>query len=1111
MPTNNEWMNWHSNADTLPSLDNYSYEDIRRWLGDLEIRKAQSYQKSISRLERLDETDLSAFVQGTARAAYHVDIHLSQGHLISLCTCPVASNCKHVTAVLLAFLAQRGHEAPTHTPRPHVMQWLSDLRSHLNPPPRKPPSTTYLLHWILEPRSRRHQGPVLSCQKARLNKQGICTERTPWHNFEAALRRPPSFLDDVDQRALRRLLLEDPYANQSGLFELGPRHGAAALSMLAPSGRLFINAPASSPLRLGDTRAGKLIWKVSKDGEQHPVLETTTPAHAFLILDTPWYLDSENLEIGPVDTLVRTDVLRDLLQAPPLNTQEALLLRDMLEQSAPGLPAPVADPEKNLRVIDAPLQPILWCDTLSLLGLQVHRAYSGQWSPTSRFDYGQPSFVYGQARIAADDDSAIQTLGNGEMVRVLRDLAQEKEAMRVLTKTGMQFAKASLFHSLSLLPHPIFGLAREDDWAQFMIEGVADLREAGWEVRWPERFRHYFLQVDEWDMQVDGDEEGWLGLDVGIVVEGKRLALAPLLGELFGRDPRWLNPGGLSTIPDAEHILLHTPAGVPIQTAAHRLKPLVGTLIDLFSLGASGPLRVSAFDAPRLTELVDSSQWRSEGMEAIRALAQRLPKNGEIVAVAPPQGFALPLRAYQQEGLSWLQFLREHRLGGILADDMGLGKTAQTLAHLLLEKESGRMQNPALIVMPTSLIHNWREEAERFAPDLRVLSLHGKERLSHFTEMVDHDLILTTYPLVWRDIELLKAQKFHLLILDEAQMVKNAQGRAAEAIREIATEHRLALTGTPMENHLGELWAQFDFLLPGFLGDIRTFQKIWRNPIEKHGDSERLELLARRVRPFILRRKKEEVAEELPEKTIIIRSVDIEGAQRDLYETVRSAMDERIRQEIAAKGFQRSQIVILDAMLKLRQVCCDPRLLKSEKARKVQESAKLALLTEMIPELLAEGRRILLFSQFTEMLALIRARLDKMHIAYVELNGSTQDRKTPIAQFQHGEVPLFLISLKAGGVGLNLTAADTVIHYDPWWNPAAENQATDRAHRIGQKRRVFVYKLIVAGSIEEKILALQEKKAILAAGVLEKAQKDKLQFGADDLASLLAPLPEIRR
>ncbi|MDD2746192.1 MAG: C-terminal helicase domain-containing protein, partial [Acidithiobacillus ferrooxidans] len=242
-----------------------------------------------------------------------------------------------------------------------------------------------------------------------------------------------------------------------------------------------------------------------------------------------------------------------------------------------------------------------------------------------------------------------------------------------------------------------------------------------------------------------------------------------------------------------------------------------------------------------------------------------------------------------------------------------------------------------------------------------------------------------------------------------------------------------------------------------------------------------------------------------------IRPMDIEGAQRDLYETVRSAMDERIRQEIAAKGFQRSQIVILDAMLKLRQVCCDPRLLKSEKARKVQDSAKLALLMEMIPELLAEGRQILLFSQFTEMLALISARLDKMHIPYALLTGSTRDRKTPIDRFQRGEVPLFLISLKAGGVGLNLTAADTVIHYDPWWNPAAENQATDRAHRIGQKRQVFVYKLIVAGSIEEKILALQEKKAILAAGVLEKAQKEKLRFGPDDLTSLLAPLPEALR
>ncbi|MHB1735330.1 MAG: DEAD/DEAH box helicase [Acidithiobacillus sp.] len=1112
MPTKNDWMNWHRDASTMPTLETYSYEDIRSWLGDLEIRKAQPYQKSISHLEQRGGTDLSALVQGTARKPYRVDIHLSQGHLVTLCTCPVDSRCKHVTAVLLALLAQRSHTAPTPVLRPHVMQWLSELRSHLDPPKPKPPTTTYALYWLLELNNRRHQGPVLSCRKARLNKTGECTNLTHWYNFEGALRRPPSFIDETDQRALRRLLLEDPYASQTGEFDLGPRHGAAALTLLAGTGRLFGNALTNPALRLGDNRPGTLTWKVSKGGEQYPALETTPPASGYLPLDIAWYLDGETQEIGPIDTDMPVTVLRDLLQAPPLNAQEASLLREMLEQSAPGLPAPVTDPEQELREIAAPLQALLWCDTLALLGIQAHRNYAGQWSPTCRFDYAQPAFVYGPAHIAIDDDSAIQTLNNGEMVRINRDTAAEKRALQALGKTGLKPVKASIFHSLSLLPHPIYGLASEADWDGFMTTGVDALRDQGWEVRWPDGFRHYFLQVDEWDMQVDGAEEGWLGLDVGIVVDGKRLALAPLLGALFTRDPRWLNPGGLSTIPDDEHIHLHTPAGVPIQTTADRLKPLVGTLIDLFSLGASGPLRMSAFDAPRLAQLADNSQWRSEGMDAVRALAKRLPQNGEEIApVALPAGFALPLRPYQQDGLAWLQFLREHHLGGILADDMGLGKTAQTLAHLLLEKESGRLTDPALIIMPTSLIHNWREEAERFAPDLRVLSLHGKERSSRFAEIPNHDLILTTYPLVWRDIETLKDQRFHLLILDEAQMVKNAQGRAAEAIRGIPTRHRLALTGTPLENHLGELWAQFDFLLPGFLGDSRSFQRVWRGPIERHGDAERLDLLARRVRPFILRRRKEEVAKELPEKTIIIRSMDIDGAQRDLYETVRSAMDERIRQEIAAKGFQRSQIVILDAMLKLRQVCCDPRLLKSEKARKVQDSAKLALLMEMIPELLAEGRQILLFSQFTEMLALISARLDKMHIPYVLLTGSTQDRKTPIDRFQRGEVPLFLISLKAGGVGLNLTAADTVIHYDPWWNPAAENQATDRAHRIGQKRQVFVYKLIVAGSIEEKILALQEKKAILAAGVLEKAQKEKLRFGPDDLASLLAPLPETRR
>jgi SNF2 family DNA or RNA helicase len=347
------------------------------------------------------------------------------------------------------------------------------------------------------------------------------------------------------------------------------------------------------------------------------------------------------------------------------------------------------------------------------------------------------------------------------------------------------------------------------------------------------------------------------------------------------------------------------------------------------------------------------------------------------------------------------------------------------------------------------------------------------------------------------------------VLLDESQYVKNAATKAAAAIRSLTARHRLCLTGTPLENHLGELWAQFDFLLPGFLGTHKDFSRRWRTPIEKHSDAVRRDLLARRIRPFMLRRRKDEVASELPPKTTIVRTVELDGAQRDLYETVRSAMQERVRAAINAQGLARSHIIVLDALLKLRQVCCDPRLVKLAEAKRTEESSKLELLLEMLPELIAEGRRILLFSQFTSMLALIGAALEQANIGYLTLTGETRDRATPIKRFARGEAPVFLISLKAGGVGLNLTTADTVIHYDPWWNPAAENQATDRAHRLGQDKPVFVYKLVAAGSIEQKIIALQDKKAALANLILSEDSAKGVKFSPADLEALFAPLPSL--
>jgi len=348
-------------------------------------------------------------------------------------------------------------------------------------------------------------------------------------------------------------------------------------------------------------------------------------------------------------------------------------------------------------------------------------------------------------------------------------------------------------------------------------------------------------------------------------------------------------------------------------------------------------------------------------------------------------------------------------------------------------------------------------------------------------------------------------QPYHLLILDEAQNIKNPRAQAAEVVRAISARHRLCLTGTPMENHLGELWSLFHFLMPGLLGEEPRFKHLFRTPIEKHGDDERRKLLVRRIRPFLLRRNKSQVAKDLPPKTEIVRTVGLEGAQRDLYETVRAAMHKKVREAVEQKGLDRSRIVILDALLKLRQCCCDPRLLKLDAAKKVKQSAKLDLLMGMLPEMVEEGRRILLFSQFTSMLALIEDELAKHKLDYVKLTGDTRDRATPIDQFQSGRVPIFLISLKAGGTGLNLTAADTVIHYDPWWNPAAEAQATDRAHRIGQDKPVFVYKLLTEHTVEEKIAAMQLHKKALAEALLGDGGA-KLKLSSTDLAQLFEPL-----
>ena len=446
-----------------------------------------------------------------------------------------------------------------------------------------------------------------------------------------------------------------------------------------------------------------------------------------------------------------------------------------------------------------------------------------------------------------------------------------------------------------------------------------------------------------------------------------------------------------------------------------------------------------------------------------------------------PKQLNATLRPYQIEGVAWLQFLRELGAGGILADDMGLGKTIMTLAFLARWKEdSGRA--PSIVVCPTSVVGNWVREAERFTPQLKVLVLHGTQRAKLAPSIPKHDLIITTYGLLRRDVDWLADAKLRCAVLDEAQNVKNAVAATTRAARRLDAEMRIALTGTPVENRLLELWSIMSFVNPGMLGTARDFDERYERPIANDPSGVVAERLRAVVRPFVLRRTKAQVLPDLPPKTEIDRVCVFKPKQKRLYDALALTLRESVKKRVEKVGLNRSSMSVLTAILRLRQMACDPRLV--DPTVPAEHSAKRAAFLELVRELADEGRRALVFSQFVELLSLWREDLDRENIAYEYLDGSSTKRDAIVTRFQTGAAPLFLISLKAGGAGLNLTAADTVIHCDPWWNPAVEDQATDRAHRIGQERAVTVVRLVAQGTIEEKIGLLKGKKRELAKAVI---------------------------
>ncbi|MGV8805994.1 MAG: DEAD/DEAH box helicase [Polaromonas sp.] len=1104
---------------------------------------------------------LEGRVQGSQRTPYEVCVELrllpdgQVAQWLGDCNCPVGEDCKHSVALTLKAAHQGlqllGGLSESATPsaeqaqalrqsaqarvediarleaEAQLLQWMAALERASGRPAEAPKADEkarqehylYLLSITGEP------GPLPRLQ---LEAMLASAKTSGGWNKPKALRVPPQegqpaydLASDADRQTLQLMRAmpgsENFYSayNPSLRVILTGQTGLKALEQAASTGRLFINEGRGTPgtaLQWGPPQSLDWYWKETLGtlgtGIGWALRARLDPASAgakLCLNSPPFYLDAARGLCGPVDAPGVTPAqLTLLLKAPTLKTSALKQHQASVMQhlgSLPGLPLPPVlhnctalrgvTPTARLHLSLNPAQDV------PLLGLVQARL---------RFDYqGHVGWWAGQGTSVLVDGPKGQVL-------LQRDAEAELHAITSLVDMGLQASDGGLFG--------IAGDAPQQDWLHWADSGFAQLRQAGFALTLDDALAGWITHADTLSVQLQaqGDGQGgdaddatspWFELSLGMEINGQRHNILPWLPELIATAAA-SEPDTATGQPTLPPFVYLPQAEGFIRLPTDALKPWMAALLELVGDRAhnfSAPsLRLSRLDALRTgAALGEGAVW--DGAQALREVVRQLAGQTQLPEVAAPAGLQACLRPYQQQGLNWLQFLRRNGLNGILADDMGLGKTLQTLTHVLLEKEAGRLTRPVLIVAPVSLMGNWQREAERFTPGLRSLVVHGKERHDAAAEMASFDVVITPYSLLQRDRDRWLAQPWHLVVLDEAQNIKNASTHAAQVVSALDARHRLCLSGTPMENHLGELWSLFHFLMPGFLGSQARFRQLFRTPIEKDGDDQRLEQLRRRVTPFMLRRTKREVATELPDKIETISSIELAGKQADLYETIRLSTEKAVRDALVSKGLAKSQIHILDALLKLRQVCCDPRLLALDSAKKIKQSAKLEHLMQVLPEMLAEGRRVLLFSSFTGMLTLIEEALKARGLSWVKLTGQSQKRDALIERFTSGQVPLFLISLKAGGVGLNLPQADTVIHYDPWWNPAAENQATDRSHRIGQASQVFVYKLVAQGTIEERILALQERKAALADSMYSDTQaRSQPLLTESDVAELLKPL-----
>jgi superfamily II DNA or RNA helicase len=698
-----------------------------------------------------------------------------------------------------------------------------------------------------------------------------------------------------------------------------------------------------------------------------------------------------------------------------------------------------------------------------------HRGYS---YPGREVLYADMHFDYLGQRVAPADHSRAIVADDGQRV-LARDASAEERLIARLAALKLQSASRYYYDSPGALQFPKSRLASV----------VQALTSEGWQV---EAEGRHFRSGGTFSASISSGVD-WFDLDAAIDFDGASATLPQLLAALQRNEPFvQLDDGSQGMLPE-EWLRCFAPLAE------------LGEVVD-------GHLRFRPSQSLLLDALLDERQADTR-VKLDRTFTRVRDKLASFSGVAPrqaPSNFNGELRPYQQTGVGWLAFLAEFHLGGCLADDMGLGKTVQVLAWLAARRRSRRrneVRRPSLIVAPKSVIFNWQLEAERFTPTLKVLNYTGLARRNRAEQIADADIVLTTYGTLRKDIESLKDIPFDYAILDEAQAIKNDKSVSAKACRLLQAEHRLALTGTPVENRLGDLWSIFEFLNPGILGRSTLLRRFSNGNDGENAAA--LELLRRGLAPFILRRTKEQVLTELPQKTEQTLHVELLPADRKRYNELRDHYRQSLLKRVADSGMNAARMHVLEALLRLRQAACHVGLLDKDAADK--PSAKLDALLEQVAEVAAEGHKALVFSQFTSLLGIVRARLATSGLAHEYLDGRTRDRQQRVERFQSDpNCPLFLISLKAGGTGLNLTAADYVFLLDPWWNPAVEAQAIDRAHRIGQERPVFAYRLVARNTVEEKIIELQQKKRDLADAVITGDKSVLGRLSVEDLTLLLS-------